>query len=359
MIVIVYHLSRLSFPHILGFLKYLGWGASVLTLINASLITFTVSIFTRLVVAYLGDKVVTKYGRRKPFVFVGTIISILSNFILCSPPNYNSTVLFCWLAVFYSFFSIGANMVSAPYSSWLIESTADDADFARIVSISSPIGAFLGGITGLLFLIVSPILAAIVYAVVGGISLGLLLYFIPSRIYREAPKVPDAIPSVRICFQTMEFRKVFTSYTLATTGASIFGSMILFLVLSCYGINNETFIITIALVLAVLTTLGGLIVLVASNWVFDKIEKIKVLVALLWVAIALMIAAFISTIPTTGLYAYLVFVCIFGIIGFPINLISTLFTRDLVVYDNFVTGKSIDFCFLFIGSLTILNRYFI
>lgn len=158
---------------------------SLINIANAQLITFTLQIFTQVIVAYLSDKYVSKYGRRKPFVFVGNVLRYVALIFLAIPPSHDADTLFGWYTAFYSISLIGTAISSNPFTSWMIESTVDDEDYIRLNSICLPFGGIFGAILGLFLIVVSPILCALVCLIGGMVTLLIMLYFIPGKVFRS------------------------------------------------------------------------------------------------------------------------------------------------------------------------------
>lgn len=324
-----------------AFLKYLEWGMSVIDIANATLIIFTLQIFTQVIVAYLSDKTVSQYGRRKPYVLIGNVIRFICFIFLAFPPDHSPTTLFGWYATFCGLVNIGVSIVANPFYSWMIESSVNDEDFTRLFSISVPFGGIFGAIVGLGLVILSPALAVAVSLIGGSITTGLLLYFIPAKSYRVAKPLPKMIPSIRICFQTAEFRKIFYTAVSVSAGQSILGVMGFYLYYIGFHLQNQSFVITCALVTAVISGLMGMVFIIACNWILKYVEKVKLYTMILSAIFVLLIGLFFTTLNDAGFYPNLFITGVIGTCAMPIGLLGSLFTRDLVIYDTFATGKSL------------------
>jgi hypothetical protein len=175
---------------------------------------------------------------------------------------------------------------------------------------------------------------------VGGLlSLAAVLYYIPSVAYREAPAVPKPIPSLRICAQSKEFCTILAVGIFIAAAQNTFGTLNLFMLSTCFGIKREAFVIELALIYVVLGGILGLVFIIACNWILARIDKIRVLVFILIIVIALSIATFFVTLNASTLYVYLAIVVVMSTLAMPVGLIASLFIRDLVVFDAFVTSK--------------------
>ena len=160
-------------------------------------------------VGYFGDDMKSKYGRRKPIVLFGSIGLMLSAFGIANPPQTEQKFLLAWLTVWLSLSYCAFTFQSIPLSSWIIESSGDNADYVRITTTSVSVGSFLGYITGLLGLqfSVDKKNAIAVIAVAGYlIATFLLVSYVPNKAKRNVAKQPDLIPSLRTCLRTREFQ---------------------------------------------------------------------------------------------------------------------------------------------------------
>ncbi len=328
-----------SFVGAIVILKYFSWGFSLIDGVNAGLIILTVGNFTQAIVAIYGDSVVTKYGRRKTFVIAGMIIRFIAMLFISAPPVKHTNLMFTWYAVFGSLHQIGYGIYTNPFSSWMIESTVDEADYMKFNIVSGFIAGALGGIISAVTLSISPLGTAVVIAIGGMISLVIIVAYVPTTVYRQAPSVPRPIPSLRICIQSKEFRTILWLTIIIGAASSMYGQLVLFIFATCFGLNNESFVIQLTLASAVIGTIIGILLIISCNWIFKKIEKIRVFVFLLFILISLSIATFFLTLNRSTLYPYLIGTIIMTIIATPGSFILNLLLRDLVIFDTFVTSK--------------------
>lgn len=308
--------------------------------VNGSLIFLTVQMFTQAIVGIYGDKVVTKYGRRKPFVVAGTMIRFFTGLILAVPPLKHTSAIFGWYALFGSLYYIGYGIHSNPFSSWIIESTADEADYVKIGAIAAPLGGIIGGILAIFLSLVSPVLSALFCLIGGSLAIAATVYFLPSAVYREAPLVPKPIPSLRICIQSQEFRTILYVGILFSAGGSIYSTLGLFVLSTLFGIHRETTVLSLTIIVVIIGAIGGLILTIGLNFILAKIDKIRVLVFFLYIIIALAISTFFVALSPGGLYIYVAIHAVIGVLSLPVSVIASFLLRDLVVYDTFVTGMS-------------------
>lgn len=82
-------------------------------------------------IGVLSDRIETRFGRRKPWLFAGTPITCLAIYMLFIPPEGAGTLhLFGWSAVLY----LGWTMVQLPYAAWGAELTGEYHERSRITA---------------------------------------------------------------------------------------------------------------------------------------------------------------------------------------------------------------------------------
>ena len=307
--------------------------------VNGALIFLTIQIFTQSIVGIYGDKIVTKYGRRKPYVVAGVLLRFVANVMLSIPPVKHTNLIFAWYAVFGSLFIIGYGLHTNPFNSWMIESTADEADFVKIGTTAAPIGGVLGGISMIFIASMSPILAGLVVLIGGSCAIFATAYFLPSTIYRQAPSVPKPIPSLRICIQSQEFKTILCVGILVGAATSTYATLALFVLSINFDIHRETTVINLTIYAVVIAAVAGLILVIACNWVLQRVDKLRIIVLIMFIVIVCAIGTFFVSLSPSTLYFYVGFQTIIATLGMPVSLIASLLTRDLVLFDTFVTRK--------------------
>ena len=326
----------------IGVLVYIRlWGLSLVWAFNGALIAFTCQTLAQVMVGFYGDKIVTRYGRRKPFVVAGVSLKIISLLFLTLPPNHDQEILIVWFTVFLSMNFVGDAIYSNPYESWMIESTRDDDDYTKIYSIANPIGGIFGQIIGISLLFISPVACGVVYAIGASITTAILVTKIPNIVYREAVPLPDLIPSVRICSQTLEFRKMFLNKILLGAAVALFAAILgFFLLIGFESIEKVEDTVNFVIYVAGISAIIGLILMVSCNWIFKKIDKLKFYLYMIVVVILLAFVSFFVTLSGDNT-ALILYVCVatgMASLAFPVRLVDNLFVRDLVVYDTFICG---------------------
>ena len=104
-------------------------GLSLTAMAGALLLTRLLDAFTYPLIGYLSDRAFQRTGTRKPWIVIGTAVTITGLWFLYRPPAEVTVVYFgCWTAVTY----IGWKLTEIPYTAWGIELSGDYVQRARI-----------------------------------------------------------------------------------------------------------------------------------------------------------------------------------------------------------------------------------
>ncbi len=116
-------------------------------------------VFTDPMIGILSDKWKTRFGRRKPWMFVGTPLMMVSLWMLFVPPRDVSTLyLFVWISLLYLSFTL----VDLPYKAWGAELSTDYRERSQVTGWRESFG-YLGLISSL----VIPLVMAYVLELTG------------------------------------------------------------------------------------------------------------------------------------------------------------------------------------------------
>eukprot|EP01036_Dinobryon_divergens_P024033 gene24033-32444_t len=292
------------------------------------------------IISYYADKSESKYGRRKPYVVIGAIISCVGTLMLCIPPGTSGLIVPLWYLLSSVIVSVGRGVSGNPYNSWLIESCINNAEYRALVTIPINIGTLTGALFGALLVAFIPIVAAVASVLGTIVSTCLLIYYVPSVVHQQVAKLPPLIPSLRMASRTNEFRTIFTNRVLIQGATSIFGNAASFLVLVGFNVASNSDFVIYSILLGVVGTIAGLCLNIAMNWLLRCVEKLRVYLNLAAAVMVLSTVAFIpANIPNaTALVIFLLIIVLLTIVGYPIYLIESLMVRDLILYDTFITG---------------------
>lgn len=318
-------------------------------MVNATILGFIVKFCCQLAVGYFGDKLKSKYGRRKPFLVAGYAVRAVALLFLCSPPVKSGVAVFGWYTLFYVLFQFGSELSDSPFDAWMIEMTKDDEDYRKIYSVAGPIGGFLGGISGLVLTLFFPLVGSFIFIVGAGIFTYLLVVYISSPVTRKT-HLPELVPSLRICARTNEFKSVFCLRVLIDSGVNIFITVVGYYVLIGFDLEKVSSYVNYLMYGSIAGACLGIPLTVTMNWVllwYDKITLYLIVISLVFV---LGILAFLITTPGLNSFeGYFILLCLINTLSYPAKLFDRLIIRDLVIYDTFMTGARI--------SLKILPLY--
>lgn len=194
-----------------GFLIYLGkYNMAYVWLQVAGIISSIFAIFIGIFAGYYGDKIQSKYGRRKPLIFIGNVLNIIANFFLANLELFiekTQVSVVVWYIVCLVIGTIGVTLSTTAFNSWLLESTSDENDYRNIQSKAVSVCVYSGVIVGGLSIAFLPSYSTVVNVAspLSTIAFLLLLWLLPNPICRKVEKQPELIPSVRTCMRTKEF----------------------------------------------------------------------------------------------------------------------------------------------------------
>ena len=110
-------MSCLVIININGLLFYESIGASLIFLSFFVALARSVEIILKPLIAHLSDSIVSKYGRRKPFMLIGCFFYAIFLVLLFSPPGMRAgvSIISIWFGIFYVLFFISETIVNVPY----------------------------------------------------------------------------------------------------------------------------------------------------------------------------------------------------------------------------------------------------
>lgn len=177
------------------------------------------------------DRVRTRWGRRKPFVVVGTIGNVLGLLALAFIPSAPSALLpyilaFIWIELF-------NNLATAPYSGLIPDMVAPEqrGSASGWMGLMLMLGNFLGGITGLVLGAIGGISGA--YIAIAVVMLIGMLGTVLTVVEPEPPAVPPFrwgafVRGLLEPFKSRDFSWVFWTRFLVTLGTFTVQSFLLF-----------------------------------------------------------------------------------------------------------------------------------
>lgn len=103
-------------------------------------------VMTDPLVGFYSDRIRTRYGKRKPLIFLGSLLLVGSFYALIHPPEVNIEL---WLFSFSILVYLGWSIVSIPYLAWSAEITSDYHEKTRL-SAARELFMIIGVVSALL-----------------------------------------------------------------------------------------------------------------------------------------------------------------------------------------------------------------
>ena len=105
--------------------------------------------FADIIIANISDNIHTRFGRRKPFILIGTVFTAVFTVMLWWPPTgFSANSLFIYFFVISALYYTAYTVFTIPYHALGPELTSDYNERIRLMSYKS----FLMGLGGTLFL---------------------------------------------------------------------------------------------------------------------------------------------------------------------------------------------------------------
>lgn len=222
-----------------GFGLSLFWVGWVLTLSRLT------DAFTDPLLGFISDRTRTRWGRRKPFILLGTPIYALGVWLLFVPPvefqewggfNLGYLYLFAMVSLVY----LGSTIKDLPYSAWGAELSARYHERTLIVSWREGfqlVGALISSCTPLVILFfgyTKPTDAVYFLAVLMSVAMPLLvlnaLIVVPEHPVIETPERLPLRESLRYVAQNGPYVRLVAIFILSTLGSAMTNSLSFFFV---------------------------------------------------------------------------------------------------------------------------------
>jgi Na+/melibiose symporter-like transporter len=99
---------------VIGLTQYVtNWNLPLLWYFNAGGVSVLANSLTEFGVSTFADSYQSPYGRRKPFVFAGMVLTTIAAAAICIPPVHTVSFSIAWYLLVIIIYNIGAGMYSA------------------------------------------------------------------------------------------------------------------------------------------------------------------------------------------------------------------------------------------------------
>jgi len=324
------------------------WGSCV------DFLTTVLGVYAGIFISWFGDKVVSRWGRRKPVILVSYSLKMLCAFLLLNPPEkllHQSKVIcrFWYMVTFCGYFAADAIFLIS-FSSFFVETCVSPEDYKQFVVYSQAIPSILGFLTG----------AGLSFVSLGHFGAGLvglawcLLFAVcvtmPHRVVTTQTVQPPLLSSFRALIRTGEYRTLLAN-RIAFGASYVVGKE--FAINGCFllfpGVEHFTeykklfFLVTI--VSTTLSIAGQIAVSVLMRRGHDKVSLYNAGTRIISGLATLQIFFFIPGLLGDPQGSSTLLICwigfSFGIIGtffLACNTVESLIFRDVIRWDTFTTG---------------------
>ncbi len=319
-------------------------GINVITL---GYILFSVRLFdafTDPVIGYLSDRTRTRFGRRRPYIVLGSVFTALAMIFLFNPPKANPTIETLWFGFFIYALFLFWTIVTVPYESLGPEITFD---YHERISLFAVRDGFL--IAGTLAAASTPALIHWLFGLSGNagdervkffwismlytpllIGTALLCVIIIRESYPQKSKKAGLLSGIRSVGYNRPFIILLVAYTISAIGSNLPATLILFYVQYVLQSDLADFFLLLYFV-------TGIAFLPA--WIFIARRTGKKFAWLVSMAVNSGAFAGVFFLGPGDAFLYGILVFISGI-GFGAALaIPSAIQADVIDYDEFLTGS--------------------
>jgi GPH family glycoside/pentoside/hexuronide:cation symporter len=309
---------------------------------------FSVRIFDALtdpMIGYISDRTHTRYGRRRPYIAVGSLFIALSMYLLFAPPKGSPLFETIWFGIFIYLLFLFWTAVTVPYESLGPEITFD---YHERTSLFAMRDGFL--IAGTLLAASSPAIVQFLFNLPGTPEGERLKFFWIAIIYtplvigscwwcvivikenRHLPSVGKIglFQGIRQVAHNRPFIILLTAYTVSAIGNNLPATLILFYVQYVLQSDMADFFLLLYFV-------TGILFLPAWIRISRRIGKKSAWLISMGINTGAFIGVFFLGPGDALIYGILVF---FSGIGFGATLaIPSAIQADVIDYDEFLTGQ--------------------
>ena len=133
---------------ILAFMNsFLGIPIAIAGAVTTAVLVF--DIITDPIIGYFSDKTVSRFGRRAPWMLIGSVVLALAMIgLFAVPESFNINASLIWVIIFFLISTLGFTMVSIPYGAMAGEMTLDKKERSSMTAwrmAFASLGILIGG----------------------------------------------------------------------------------------------------------------------------------------------------------------------------------------------------------------------
>ena len=212
-------------------------GVPLITLASIGVLVRVFDVITDPLMGYVSDHTRTRFGRRKPWIFLATPIMMLSVYMLFMPPEGAGILHY---AIYSVGLSIAITMMLIPYYAWGAELSTDYNERSRITG-----GRAMAGIAGSLSAQLVPGAALLFFGIGGSnevlmmvgttmlvlmpVCVSLCLWKVPEPQTYEKSVVP-VFKGLKLMWQNRPFKQLVLAFMIGSIGLSITTPLYLFFI---------------------------------------------------------------------------------------------------------------------------------
>ena len=133
---------------ILAFMNsFLGIPIAIAGAVTTAVLVF--DIISDPIIGYFSDKTVSRFGRRAPWMLIGSVVLALAMIgLFAVPESFNINASLIWVIIFFLISTLGFTMVSIPYGAMAGEMTLDKKERSSMTAwrmAFASLGILIGG----------------------------------------------------------------------------------------------------------------------------------------------------------------------------------------------------------------------
>ena len=312
------------------------------------------AICAQITIGYFGDRIITRWGKRKPILCVlWPIISIVAVAFLNPPTTLKPLEVEAYYLICLVILTISGNMFQQVYAAWFYESCASQEDYRVVIVYGITAGSGFGSLIGLIGVVMGMVSAMAIIAAIGAsATIAVLLWYFPVRTLANASKQPPLLSSVRVLSSSPEYITVVLNEIVIGTAMTLGGEFLTTIVFTNFPafMRHYKQFFVYYIIFAILQSISsvfvsiGMSVLLSHGW-----EKVKIylgfnklFLALSVIFATLYIPGLASTLDSRTeafiFFVWLSFVILMILAFSAAQFLRGLIVRDLIRFDTFRTG---------------------